>query len=86
MRDVELALVRQRPVPQNPAAAANATNTTAASSNGSSSGGSGEKWVPWHLDRIDQRNLPLDGRFLASATGTGVNVGAAFGPSAFSIV
>ena len=31
-------------------------------------------WVPWHLDRIDQRNPQLDGRFTATATGSGVNV------------
>ncbi|GAB4822994.1 hypothetical protein N2152v2_010040 [Parachlorella kessleri] len=31
-------------------------------------------WVPYHLDRMDQRSLPLDGRFTANATGTGVNV------------
>ena len=33
-----------------------------------------QEWVPYHLDRIDQRSLPLDGRFSASATGSGVNV------------
>lgn len=33
-----------------------------------------EAWVPWHLDRIDQRTLPLDGQFGATATGRGVNV------------
>jgi subtilisin family serine protease len=30
--------------------------------------------APWHLDRIDQRNRPLDGRYHASTTGAGVLV------------
>jgi hypothetical protein len=33
-----------------------------------------QPWVPWHLDRIDQRSLPLDGKFKATTTGVGVNV------------
>lgn len=33
-----------------------------------------EEWVPWQLDRIDQRSLPLDGQFNATASGQGVNV------------
>lgn len=34
----------------------------------------GAQWVSWHLDRIDQRTLPLDGRYTSNATGTGVNM------------
>ncbi|MFJ7261102.1 S8 family peptidase [Streptomyces globosus] len=30
--------------------------------------------VPWHLDRLDQRTGPLDGRFTAATDGTGVRV------------
>jgi subtilisin family serine protease len=30
--------------------------------------------APWHLDRIDQRDRPLDGRYHASTTGAGVLV------------
>jgi len=33
----------------------------------------GAPTVPWHLDRIDQRALPLDGRFSRSNDGTGVH-------------
>jgi hypothetical protein len=32
------------------------------------------RWVPWHLDRIDQRALRLDGAFNTTANGAGVNV------------
>ena len=30
--------------------------------------------APWHTDRVDQRNLPLDGAFTPSGTGAGVDV------------
>ena len=30
--------------------------------------------VPWHLDRIDQRDLPLDGSFMLDHTGAGVDI------------
>ncbi|KAL6780335.1 hypothetical protein ACKKBF_B13530 [Auxenochlorella protothecoides x Auxenochlorella symbiontica] len=30
--------------------------------------------VPWHLDRLDQRTLPLDGQYTADNGGLGVNV------------
>jgi len=29
--------------------------------------------VPWNLDRIDQRALPLDGRFVQQGNGAGVH-------------
>jgi len=31
-------------------------------------------WVPWHLDRIDQPTLPLDGQYYPGSTGQGVRV------------
>ena len=30
--------------------------------------------VGWHLDRIDQRDLPLDGSFRSDKTGAGVDI------------
>lgn len=33
-----------------------------------------ESWIPWHLDILDQREGPLDGKYTANAPGTGVNV------------
>ncbi|KAL4526936.1 hypothetical protein Ndes2526A_g01353 [Nannochloris sp. 'desiccata'] len=35
---------------------------------------SSEQWLPWHLDILDQRSLPLDGKFTSTADGTGVNI------------
>ena len=29
---------------------------------------------PWHLDRIDQSSLPLDGQFTSPNNGSGVDV------------
>lgn len=29
--------------------------------------------LPWHLDRLDQRTRPLDGRFTPRGDGTGVH-------------
>ena len=26
-------------------------------------------WLPWKIDRLDQRHLPLDGEFCPAATG-----------------
>jgi hypothetical protein len=33
-----------------------------------------EKNAPWHLDRIDQPNLPLDGNYEYTLDGSGINV------------
>lgn len=32
-----------------------------------------EPWIPWQLDRVDQRLLPVDREYTATATGRGVN-------------
>lgn len=39
-------------------------------------GGSNQQpaWVPWHLDLLNQRSLPLDEVYTATADGTGVNI------------
>ncbi|GAB4821409.1 hypothetical protein N2152v2_008455 [Parachlorella kessleri] len=47
---------------------------TSGGSNVSTRSTNSTAWVPWHLDRLDQRRLPLDGQFDATATGAGVNV------------
>lgn len=31
-------------------------------------------WMPWHLDMLDQRSQALDGKYTATADGTGVNI------------
>ena len=33
-----------------------------------------QKNAPWHLDRIDQQNLPLDGLYDYTLDGSGINV------------
>lgn len=33
-----------------------------------------QKNAPWHLDRIDQQNLPLDGVYDYTLDGSGINV------------
>ncbi|WP_158502073.1 S8 family peptidase [Vitiosangium sp. GDMCC 1.1324] len=34
----------------------------------------GQEYTSWNQDRVDQRNLPLDGRFTPSNNGSGVNI------------
>lgn len=55
---VRVVSIEQRPPPTRAPALAAGTNSS----------------VPYHLDRIDQRSLPLDGQFMSTALGTGVNV------------
>lgn len=33
-----------------------------------------QKNAPWHLDRLDQQNLPLDGVYDYTLDGSGINV------------
>ena len=30
--------------------------------------------LPWHLDRIDQQDLPLDGQYTSPSDGSGVDI------------
>jgi hypothetical protein len=57
-----------RPIP------AAALNPSESASNGDGSNINSDAWLPWHLDILDQRSLPLDGKFTSTADGTGVNV------------
>jgi hypothetical protein len=61
--------VRKRPSPRKPIAAVSPPAPGAEPEMPVNNG-----WVPWHLDMLDQRDLPLDKKYTATADGTGVNI------------